>query len=339
MTARRLFVVGLVLAGIALTAVAIAPADALRAWLAAAFLWSGVPVGSLGLMMMIRLIGGRWGHILLPPLEAGALTLPIIAAALLPVLAGMALLYPWVAAPGSGFKGAWLSPPWFALRTLLLFAGLGLALWALVARRGPAVAISSAGLLFLAPIMSIVAVDWLVSLDADFHSSGFGLYALSVQFTVALMTAIWILLGRQPERTATLAALMLTLILIWLYLAFTSYFIIWSGDLADVVGWYKARGVGGWGLAYGLSAAIEAAAFVVLLFAKPRRSALALRSIAAAMIVGKALEAAWLVLPQAGPMRILPLALFALATVGLGLIVVQAQQLLLDRRIAQRVPE
>lgn len=339
MTARRLLVAGLVLVALSLALIAVAPADALRAWLAAAFLWSGVPIGSLGLMMTIRLTGGRWGHTLSPPLEAGALTLPIVALALLPVLAGMAILYPWVGTPMPGFKGGWLSPPWFVLRTLLLFAGLGLALWALVTRRGAAVAVASAGLLFLAPMMSLVAVDWLVSLDREFHSSGFGLYALSIQFTVALMTAIWILLGRQPDRTATLAALMLTLILIWLYLAFTSYFIIWSGDLTDVVGWYKARGSGGWGIAYGVSAAIEVIAFVILLFARPRRSARALRTIVVAMIIAKAVEAAWLVLPQAGPMRIVPLTLFALAAIGLGLVVVQAQQLLLDRRIAQRAPE
>ena len=338
MTPRRLLIAGLLLSALALALIAVAPVEALRAWLAAAFLWSGVPIGSLGFLMMIRLIGGRWGHSLLPFFEAGALTLPIAAVAMVPVLASMTLLYPWIGATISGFKGAWLSPLPFVLRTLILFVGLGLLLWAFVTRRGSAVALSSAGLLFLAPMMSIVSVDWLVSLDIEFHSSGFGLYALSIQFTVALMAAIWMLLGRQPDRTETLGALLITLILLWIYLAFTSYIIVWSGDLASIVGWYKARGGGGWGVAIAIAAVIEALAFLSVLAPKVRHSARWLRVIAAAMILGKVVESAWLVLPQGGAVRLVPVAFYILAITGLGVVFLSAQRLLLAWRIAERLP-
>ncbi|MBW8783189.1 MAG: hypothetical protein JF593_00875 [Novosphingobium sp.] len=338
MTARRLLVIGLLLAIAALALVAVAPADALRAWLAAAFLWSGVPIGSLGLLMIIRLVGGRWGHAIQPWLEAGALTLPIAALAIVPVLAGMALLYPWFGRRADGFKGAWLAPLPFVLRTVLLFAGLGLALWALTTRRGSAVAVSSAGLLFLAPMLSLVLVDWIVSLDPEFHSSGFGLYGMAIQFTVAWMVAMSGLLRRQPEQTGALAALVITFALLWMYLAFTSYFIVWSGDLASVVGWYKARGTGGWGIVYLLCSLVELATFLVLLAPQARGSAFVLRAIAAAMVVGKALEAAWLVLPQAGPVRLGPVLLYALAGCALGLIVLASQALLLEWRVARRAP-
>lgn len=337
MSARRLFGAGLLLALCALGLIAIAPADALRGWLAALFLWSGVPIGALGFIMAIRIIGGRWGHSLLPFFEAGALTLPIIAIGVLPVFAGMALLYPWVGTTLPGFKGAWLSPVPFILRTLLLFGGLGWALWALITRRGSAVAISSAGLLFLVPMNSLVLVDWVVSLDASFHSSGFGLYAMSIQFTVALMMAVGELLRRQPQHTAALAAIIITLILIWLYLAFTSYFVIWSGNLASLVGWYQVRSHGGWGIGIAISTIIEAFAFALLLSPTIRHSPKRLRMIAAAMIVGKIIEAAWLVLPQAGthPMSVLA---YMLATGGLGLIIFQAQRMLLDYRVRERAP-
>lgn len=338
MTARRLLVVGLVLAVLAMLLIAVAPADALRGWLAAAFLWSGVPIGALGFIMIIHLTGGRWGHATLPTLEVAALTLPIAAVALVPVLVGIGVLYPWVSAAPEGFKGGWLAPLPFALRTIILFAGLGLALWALVARRGSAVAISSVGLIFLAPMMSLVLVDWLLSLDPEFHSSGFGLYAMSIQFTVGWMAVTWLLLRRQPERTAALGAIAITLILTWLYLAFTSYFIIWSGDLSDVVGWYKVRGQGGWGIAYAIAAGIEAAAFVILLFTRPRNSARWLSGIAVAMIAGKVIEAAWLVLPQGGSVRLGAVALYLLAVVALGLVFGSAHCLLLDRRVAARRP-
>src|SRR3546814_15087988 len=95
-----------------------------------------------------------------------------------------------------------MSPFPFILRTLLLFGGLGWALWALITRRGSAVAITSAGLIFLMIMNSMVLVDWVVSLDASFHSSGFGLYAMSIQFTVALMIAVWELLRLQIGRAS-----------------------------------------------------------------------------------------------------------------------------------------
>src|SRR3546814_15979369 len=96
MSARRLIGAGLLLACCALALMIIAPAEALRGWLGALFLWSGVPIGALGFIMSIRIIGGRWGHRLLPFFEAGALTLPIIALGMLPIFAGMARPYPWV---------------------------------------------------------------------------------------------------------------------------------------------------------------------------------------------------------------------------------------------------
>ena len=47
MTAQRLLIVGALLAAAALLLVVVAPADTLRGWLAAAFLWSGLPFGSM----------------------------------------------------------------------------------------------------------------------------------------------------------------------------------------------------------------------------------------------------------------------------------------------------
>src|SRR3546814_15442095 len=130
MSARRLIGAGLLLACCALALMIIAPAEALRGWLGALFLWSGVPIGALGFIMSIRIIGGRWGHRLLPFFEPGALTLPIIALGMLPIFAGMARLYPWMGEARGGVKGAWVFPFPVILTQLLVFGGRG---WA---RRG-----------------------------------------------------------------------------------------------------------------------------------------------------------------------------------------------------------
>ena len=338
MTARHVFLLGLALSALALLAIAAAPADALPAWLAAAFLWSGLPFGSLGLLMVMRLTGGRWDQALPPFLEAGALTLPLSLLALLPVMAGLHILYPWAVHSLPGFKGVWLSPLPFVLRTLALFLGAGVFLWGLVTRRWPALVIASAGLIFLLPTLTFVLTDWLLSLEPGFHSSGFPLYAMTIEFNVALMAAVVLLCTYQPERTAALSAIMITLTLLWLYLAFTHYIIIWSGNLTDVAGWYRERSSGGWGAAYAVCAVTEAGAFLVLVSPKVRQSASALRAIAVVVLLSKVIEAAWLVLPVGGLVRLAAVALYGLAAVGLGMTFLAAQVMLLRRRVAARAP-
>jgi hypothetical protein len=338
MTARHVFMAGLTLSALALVAIVAAPSQGLHAWLAAAFLWSGLPLGSLGLLMVMRLTGGRWDQALAPFLEAGALTLPLSLVALLPALIGLRALYPWAAHLLPGFKGAWLAPLPFVLRTLVLHLAAGAALWGLVTRRWPALVVASAALLFLLPMLTFVLTDWVLSLEPSFHSSGFPLYAMTIQFNIALMAASVLLCTYQPERTAALGAIMITLTLLWLYLAFTHYIIIWSGNLTDVVGWYRERGSGGWGPAYAACAVVEAGAFLALVSPKVRQSASALRAIAIAVLLSKVIEAAWLVLPASGPLQLTAVAIYGLAAAGLGMAFLSAQVMLLRRRIIARAP-
>lgn len=338
MSARRILTIGAIATAAALVLAVMMPLAGLLGWLAAMFLWSGVPLGSLGLAMTIRLTGGQWGHATLPLLEAGMMTWPLSLVALLPVFVGLGVLYPWVGEPATGFKGAWLAPFPFVARSILLFAGAGLFSWLLVARRGSALAVSSAGLIVMIAMSSLVMVDWLVSLDPRFHSSGFALYAISIQYTVAWMGASWLLLGRQPRQTGAIAAIMIALILLGLYLAFTNYFIVWSGNLASVAGWYKVRVTGAWGLLYGAAMGIEGVAFLLLLLPRARRDPRWLRAIAAATLAGKAIEAGWFALPQAGPPGLATIGAYMLSLIGIGLVFMAAQSLLLDRRVQLRSP-
>src|SRR3546814_14408186 len=82
--------------------------------------------------------------------------------------------------------------------------------------------------------------------------------------------------------------------------AVTSYFFAWSCNRASLVGWYQGRSHGGWGIAIGICTVIEVLAFLLLLLRRVRHSAPTLRMIAAVMLGGKAIEAAWLVLLRQG---------------------------------------
>jgi hypothetical protein len=59
----------------------------------------GLALGSLALLMIHRQLGGAWGFLIRRPLEAGVLTLPLMAVLFIPVLIDLDRIYPWVNTP------------------------------------------------------------------------------------------------------------------------------------------------------------------------------------------------------------------------------------------------
>ena len=100
--------------------------DFFRAYLIAYLFWIGITLGSLALLMMQHLTGGRWALVIRRILEAGTRTLPLMAVAALPVVAGMKTLYSW-SRPGQTdpvilAKHGYLNPQFFIVRMVFYFA-------------------------------------------------------------------------------------------------------------------------------------------------------------------------------------------------------------------------
>ena len=57
-----------------------------QGWLAAFVFWSGIPIGSLVLLLIHRLVGGRWGEALAPALRPAALFVPLAAIVFIPII-------------------------------------------------------------------------------------------------------------------------------------------------------------------------------------------------------------------------------------------------------------
>jgi hypothetical protein len=299
----------------ALLAVAAWP-RAMAGWLAAYVFWSSVPIGALCLLMMMRIIPGGWREELEGPAEAALRSLPLAALAALPILAAPGAIYPWTEGAGEGaFRAAYMTPGLFALRTVLFFVILGGA--ALMLRRSRSTAIAVAGLILLVLLDTLMAVDWLMSLDAGFHSSGFGLYVLSIQATIALgLLILWHLRSGEAHRPGLLGALLLCALLLWAYFAFMQYFIIWSGDPPQGAAWFRRHATGAWPWAEHAVGALGLVPLLLLLAPSVRRSRRGMLAIASAVLAGKALEVAWLVLPfhPGGP----PILAAILGLAGLG---------------------
>jgi hypothetical protein len=294
---NRALIVGVVACVVALVLVSVDARAALGGWLVAAVWIGSVPIGALALLMMMRMIPGPWRDELALPTERLLRLMPLAALAMVPVLVGVGRLYPWVDLPLHGYRAVYLSVWAFELRTIFFFAAAVAV--AVLLPRSSGEALAAGGIIALTLYDTTMMVDWLMTLDPGFHSSGFGLYGMSIQFTIAVSALIVLRLtvGPAGENAPVLAALLITVLLTWSYLAFMQYLIIWSGNLPQGVAWFGKRGTGGWSvLEYVIT--ISALGPLFLLFFPPVRTGrFWLIALSLVVMFGKVLELAWLVLP------------------------------------------
>ena len=314
----------------ALLVVLAAPRDALTGWLGAASFVAGLPAGALMLLLMMPMISGKWIEDLRGPARLLGALWPLAALAFVPVLIGMAAIYPWFGAqPHSAFAGVWLNPLFFAARTV----GWFVLAWFVAARAAAPMREGIAAGLLIAVVLAdnFAATDWLMTLDPELASSAFGaqVIALDVCAGLAAMILLRLAAGR-PRHTGVLGGLLLTLLLLWAYFQSMPFLIVWSGNLPDGVGWYLARRSSGWVAAIVAAAVLGGVPLFALFAPQVRQSPRWLGWCAMAVLAGKAIEFAWLALPGRGAMAVLA---WLLALAGLGCLAVAA--LLRAARLAE----
>jgi hypothetical protein len=95
----RALVVGVVGAALAVVGRLSNPYQFDRAYLFSFMFVLGLSLGSMALLMVHRQLGGAWGFLVRRPLEAGAMTLPLVAVLFIPILVDLERIYPWVNHP------------------------------------------------------------------------------------------------------------------------------------------------------------------------------------------------------------------------------------------------
>jgi hypothetical protein len=298
----------------------------LRSYLLGWLYWIGIAVGCLGLAMLNHLTGGLWGLVPRRFHEAAARTIPWMAALFLPVLLGLASLYPWARPEAAAdelvqSKAAYLNVPFFAARAVLYLAVwslLGLALSRLSRRQDKGVvpfrasllrSLSGVGLVVLSLTTTFAAVDWGMSLDPHWFSTMYGVlfivgWTLSgLAFTILLLAH---LAGEAPLDRAyrpvtvhDLGKLLLTFTMMWAYVNFSQFLIVWSGNVAEETPFYLRRMAGGWQVAAVLLLVFHfALPFALLLSRTLKRSPRALAAVAALMLLMRLVDLFWLIGPD-----------------------------------------
>lgn len=297
------------------------PAAFFHAYLFAALACLHPALGCLPLTFIHRLTGGAWGHALAPALAAGRRMVPWSLLFGLPLLLGLRHLFPWAAPDALDeqarvmlAKHSFYFSRWAFVLRAFGYVGLYLVLlaWARpekarVPWTGPV------GLILYVVTTYLLSVDWVLSLEPGWYSTGFPVVFMAGQTLTALAWGIaaTVFLGTpsapaaETERPTTwrdLGNLLLAALMFWAYVAYGQFLIVWSGNLPEQAAWYLHRNAGGWHYLL-IALAVVQLLLPVLLLLSPRTKRRTDFFGALAVGVGacQAVYLYWLVLPSFRP--------------------------------------
>jgi hypothetical protein len=321
-------IAGAVVVAVCLAAGMADKAEFFRSYLIAYLFWIGITLGSLALLMVQHLTGGRWALVIRRILEASTRTLPLMAVAALPLLVGMKSLYIW-SRPGETdpvivAKHFYLNPAFFSLRMVFYFAiwftlayflnllslqedggGANVPLW--MRMEG----LSGIGLVLYGFTVTFASIDWVMSLEPRWYSTIYGLLFMVSQALSAMAFSITILVWLsdrkplsqvvRPAQFQDLGSFLLTFVMLWAYLEFSQFLIIWGGNLSDEIPWYLRRMEGVWGHV-GLLLVILSFffPFFLLLFRHVKQRTRSLLIVALLVLMMRLVDMYWMVLPAFG---------------------------------------
>lgn len=324
-----------------------------HSYLVAYVFWAGIALGCLGMLMIQYLGGATWGLIIRRPLESGSHTLILMAILFIPVAVGLGNIYEWMHRESItdeklramlDHKSLWLNPKFFIVRTAIYFA-VWLVLMLVLRKRshkldetGDPALIQSAqdwsgpGFLLYAIACTFAAIDWVMSLDAEWFSTIFGMLLIVGQgvAAIAFIISICVILSRRepmnhvlkPKHFHDLGKLLLALVMVWAYFSFSQLLIMWSGNLPEEIPWYIERFKGTWGyLGIALILGHFFLPFVLLLSRDLKRNGRRLVFVAWLVIIMRFIDLLWLIVPEfehGHPGHLKDYLIYIASTVGMG---------------------
>ena len=326
--ARHWTAVGASVVGVAAVALGFAH-DPARVWtnlLIDGFLLLALALGGLAFLTIHHLSGAAWSAGMRRIAEALTSVLPLAAVAMLALFFGRAYLYPWAhagraAADGPG-AGSWFftTPVVFVRMALLLAAWTACA--AALRRASARQDLSDAAVhqrtsIRVAAIFAVVfawsfpvaAIDWLMSLSAEWASTMFFVHVFAgvlVEGLAAVTLAAVLLRERGFLRNVVnehhlhdLGKLLLAFTSFWAYIWLCQYLLIWYGNLPEEVGYYQTRTRPDWVLWFALNVVVNwALPFLVLLPRAAKRDTRTLKIVAIVLLLGRWIDLYLLVAPE-----------------------------------------
>ena len=319
---------GVSVAGVAAVAIGFAH-DPARVWtnlLIDGFLLLALALGGLAFLAIHHLSGAAWSSGMRRIAEALTSVLPLAAAAMLALFFGRTYLYPWAnagrAATDAPGGGSWFftTPAVFVRMALLLAAWTACA--AALRRASARQDISDAavhqrtairGAALFAVVFAwsfpIAAIDWLMSLNAQWTSTMFFVHVFAGVLVegLAAVTLTTVLLRERgllrnvvnEHHLHDLGKLLLAFSTFWAYIWLCQYLLIWYGNLPEEAGYYQMRTRPDWVAWFALNVVVNwAVPFLVLLPRAAKRDARTLKIVAIVLLLGRWIDTFLLVAPE-----------------------------------------
>ncbi len=251
----------------------------LHSYLTAYMVGLAIGIGSLWWVTLQNLVNAHWSVVVRRVGELYANTLPVLGLLSLPIVIptvmGSDVLYAWAnhatveADHLLHHKSGYLNPTAFLIRIVIYFgfftllggfflksslnqdkSGKGDIVGKMRVTAGPS-------MLLLALALTFCAIDLVMSLDAHWFSTIFGVYyfascVLSVHATLAL-SLMWLQSkGRLTQSVTTehyhdLGKMMFAFTIFWAYIGFSQFMLYWYANLPEETAWFKQRFEGDWG--------------------------------------------------------------------------------------------
>jgi hypothetical protein len=323
----------------------VAEGDHLRhfsfSWLVSFALFLGISLGALIFLPIQFVTRASWSVVIRRLAEVMAMALPFLALLSLPVVLNLSQVYDWAsAAPQhitpelAAHKAPLLNAPFFYIRWAFYFVvwtWLALFYWrtsrAQDASKDKALTLrlenrSGPAILIFALTCSFAAMDLLMSLDAAWFSTIFGIYYFAGSFVAFYAVLTLVTMGLQnsgrlqrlvsAEHFHDYGKLMFAFTFFWAYIAFSQYLLYWYGNIPEETAWYLIRQNSGWGqlgLLLAVGAFLLPFAGLISRFAKRSRKLLAFWAVW--ILVMQYCNLYWVAMPVFSPERV-PLSLLDL---------------------------
>jgi len=218
-------------------------------------------------------------------------------------------------------KTGYLEKGFFTVRTFLYFGLLtGMALWYFSKSRQQDetgdVELSLARQKWAGPLIMVFSLtvtfaifDWVMSIDADWYSTIFGVYVFSASMMAffAMMVVINMTLqnaGKLKNLVTVdhylyMCKFMFGFVMFWSYIAFSQLVLIWYANIPEETNWFRFRLEGGWGYySYSLIFLHFAIPFLGLMSRHIRRNRAALFFWACWLIAVHWMDMTFLIMPN-----------------------------------------
>ncbi|MFP4370253.1 MAG: quinol:cytochrome C oxidoreductase, partial [Candidatus Kapaibacterium sp.] len=244
----------------------------------------------------------------------------------IPIIMNMHGLFHWthmedvIADPFLSKKVPYLNEPFFIIRTLIFFVVMILFFFVLAGRslkqdktgdyrhtKTNKVA-SALFMPFFAIFTTIIAIDYLMTLEPHWFSTIFGVYYFAGTFLAALavLTYVSVTLSEAGYMTKYInndhyynfGALMFAFVNFWAYIAFSQFLLIWYANIPEETFWFIDRWQGSWmWVTIGLIFIHFIVPYAVLLSQPSKRNPKVLKFISIWIIIAHFYDLYWIVMP------------------------------------------